>query len=86
MVAARAVDKLLGEGFSTKEIAVLHENPLIVREMREMTVRDESFGEYDSGAITVETIARYKGLESPAIVLVLERTGNRSRCRGICWN
>ena len=45
--------------------------------LREMSVQGESFGVFESGAITVETIARFKGLEAPAVVVVLSESGRR---------
>ncbi|KCZ51231.1 NERD domain-containing protein [Hyphomonas pacifica] len=74
-VAARAVERLLAEGFSSSEICVICEHHDTARQLREMSVGDEIFGAYGSGGIVVETIARFKGLEAPAVVLILEGGG-----------
>jgi hypothetical protein len=42
-----------------------------------MSVGNEIFGAYGSGGIVVETIARFKGLEAPAVVLILEDDGRQ---------
>ncbi len=74
-VAARAVERLLAEGFSTSEICVICERHDTARVLRDMSVGDEIFGAYGSGGIVVESIARFKGLEAPAVVLILEDVG-----------
>ena len=71
IIVARTVDRLLHQGFAPGELCVLCEDAVLVTRLREMSVRGESFGEFQSGAITVETIGRFKGLEAPAVVVVL---------------
>ena len=75
-VVIQQVEDLLDEGFSPSELAVLCENPGTARELQSMSVGVEGFCPFDGPGIPVETISRFKGLEAPAIVLVLEREGN----------
>ena len=77
MTVARTIERLLDQGFAHSELCVLCEDPRLVKRLQEMSVRGESFGSFDSGAITVETIRRFKGLEAPAVVVVLGEDGRR---------
>lgn len=67
----QAVEKLLKEGFNSSDVVVLCENTWLVQRLRGMTVADTGFYELDCGGVATETIARFKGLEAPAVVLVL---------------
>ncbi|MEL6360449.1 MAG: NERD domain-containing protein [Pseudomonadota bacterium] len=72
-VAIELVSDLLEEGFAPRELTVLCENSTTARELQSMSVGAEGFSNFEGPGITVETISRFKGLEAPAIVLVLER-------------
>lgn len=66
-----AVELLLDEGFGRADIVVLCEQPALVVRLRERTVGGFSFGQWGGRGIAVETISRFKGLESQAAVVVL---------------
>lgn len=76
-----AVERLLREGFGPSNLVVLCGSRILVDRLRERTVGNHSFGAWGSRGIAVETIARFKGLESPAVVLALSAasvSGNRT--------
>lgn len=75
-IVIEVVTDLLNEGFAPSELTVLCEEPSTARELQCMSVGVEGFSDFEGPGITVETIARYKGLEASAIVLVLERHAN----------
>jgi hypothetical protein len=68
--AISAVERLLDEGFGPSNIVVLCHSASLVASLRSYTVGAFSFGKWGSKGIPVETISRFKGLESEAIVLV----------------
>lgn len=71
--ALNALEQLIEEGFGPGRIVVLCESPAHVQKLRDTIVGPYSLGAWGSRGIPVETIARFKGLESEAVVLVLER-------------
>lgn len=73
-IVLRTVAQLLDDGFEPEDIAVLCEQPRLATELAQMTVAQHVFCRYGGVGILVETVARFKGLEKLAIVLVLEET------------
>lgn len=69
--AVSAVEYLLSEGFAPSDVVVLCESRTLVDRLRERTVGNHSFGSWGGRGIAVETVARFKGLESTAVVLAL---------------
>nr|WP_255602412.1 NERD domain-containing protein/DEAD/DEAH box helicase [Polymorphobacter megasporae] len=67
-----AVEKLLDEGFGPKSLVVLCGSARLAERLRERSIGPFSFGPWGSRGIPVETVSRFKGLESQAIVLVLD--------------
>lgn len=67
----KVVHMLLDKGFSPREIVVLCENFQVARHLKKMAVGELTFCEFGRKGIAVETISRFKGLESQAIVTVL---------------
>jgi hypothetical protein len=67
-----AVESLLDNGFGPQSIAVLCAAARTVESLRSQTIGSYSFGRWKSKGIPVETIHRFKGLESEALVLVLD--------------
>ena len=65
------VERLLNEGFGPKTLAVLCCSHELVARLREHIVGSFSFGRWGSAGIPVETVARFKGMEAEAVVLVL---------------
>ena len=71
-----AVVHLLYEGFGPSNIVVLCHSLELVRSLRERAIGNYCFGGWGGNGIPVETVSRFKGLESEAIVLSL--SGNIS--------
>jgi hypothetical protein len=67
-----AVETLLDAGFNPTNLVVLCESAPLATRLRERSVGAYSFGRWGSRGIPVETVARFKGLESEAVVLVLD--------------
>lgn len=67
-----AVEQLVDEGFGPKNMVVLCSSPHTSQLLREHSVGPYSFGAWRSNGIPVETVARFKGMETEAAVLVLE--------------
>jgi hypothetical protein len=67
-----AVEELLDEGFGPANLVVLCGSTRMAEKLRERSIGPFSFGLWGSRGIPVETIARFKGLESQAIVLALD--------------
>lgn len=67
-----AVEHLIDEGFGPGNLVVLCSAPTLVTRLREHAVGPYSFGRWGGRGIPVETIARFKGMEAEAAVLVLE--------------
>lgn len=70
------VVSLLDEGFEPEDIAVLCEDPALAKEVSQMSVGGHVFCSHGGRGIVVETVARFKGLEASAVVLVLNGDGN----------
>lgn len=68
----RIVEKLIQEGIDKEHIVVLCETPSLASRLKEIAVADTGFCAYGKSGVVVETIGRFKGLESLAIVLVLD--------------
>lgn len=66
------VEKLIDEGFGPNSLVVLCSSHALVQILREHSVGPYSFGRWGGRGIPVETIARFKGMESEAIVLALD--------------
>lgn len=73
------VEKLLNDGLVPSNIVVLCESVQLVQKLREYTIGSHSFGRWQGHGIAVETVARFKGLESQAVVLVLEHDHESNR-------
>lgn len=67
-----AIENLLDEGFGSKRFVILCASSERARRLHELTVADNSLGRWGSNGIVVETIARFKGLEAEATIVVLE--------------
>lgn len=67
-----AVEHLLEEGFGPHNLVVLCSSARLAERLRERSIGPFSFGLWGSRGIPVETVSRFKGLESQAIVLVLD--------------
>jgi hypothetical protein len=67
-----AVEYLLDEGFGPQSLVVLCGSARLAERLRERSIGPFSFGRWGSRGIPVETVSRFKGLESQAIVLVLD--------------
>lgn len=67
-----AVEDLLEEGFGPKSLVVLCGSARLADKLRERSIGPFSFGLWGGRGIPVETVSRFKGLESQAIVLVLD--------------
>ncbi len=77
-IVRRVVDRLLSENFERQDIVVLCETPSLRNRLLDMDVSDTVFCQYDADGIVTETIARFKGLESLAVVVVLDRPSGES--------
>lgn len=67
-----AVEHLLEEGFGPQNLVILCGSARLAERLRERSIGPFSFGLWGSRGIPVETVSRFKGLESQAIVLVLD--------------
>lgn len=66
-----AVENLIEEGFGPVSLVILCGSANLVRHLRERTVGPYSLGPWKSNGITVETVARFKGLEAQAVIFAL---------------
>ena len=66
-----AVEILIENGFGPNNLVVLCVSASLASQLRTYTVGPFSFGRWGSRGIPVETIHRFKGLESEAVVVVL---------------
>lgn len=67
-----AVEYLLDQGFGPTSLVVLCGSARTAERLRERSIGPFSFGLWGSRGIPVETVSRFKGLESQAIILVLD--------------
>jgi hypothetical protein len=67
-----ALQELIDEGFSPSSLVVLTTSAKTCKALRERTVGSFSLGKWGGKGLTVETVHRFKGLESQAVALVLE--------------
>jgi hypothetical protein len=67
------VERLIDEGFGPGNLLVLCASAATAARLRSFTVGPYSFGQWNGRGIAVETIARFKGLDSEAIVLLLDQ-------------
>ncbi|GBQ26952.1 hypothetical protein AA0472_2280 [Acetobacter estunensis NRIC 0472] len=67
-----AVEHLLDQGFGPTSLVVLCGSRRMAERLRERSIGPFSFGLWGSRGIPVETVSRFKGLESQAIILVLD--------------
>jgi hypothetical protein len=77
-LAIELIEKLINiEGLSNEDIAVLLPNRSLCgrteRSLGQFHIRSVAAGQQRSGAIVVDTIRRFKGLESLVVVLVVDR-------------
>ena len=77
-IVQRIVDRLLSQNFQRRDIVVLCETADLRNRLHRLAVSDTGFGEYGTDRIVTETIARFKGLEALAAVVVLDRTSSGS--------
>lgn len=68
------VENLIDDGFGPANLVVLCSSGQLVKRLSEFTVGPYSFGTWGGRGIPVETIARFKGLDAEAVVLVLDGT------------
>lgn len=66
------VERLLDEGFGPTNLVVLCNSAGTAARLRSHIVGGYSFGQWNGNGIAVETIARFKGLESEAAVVLIE--------------
>lgn len=66
------LQELIDEGFSSGSLIVLTTSAKTCKALRERTMGSFSLGKWGGKGLAVETIQRFKGLESQAVVLVLE--------------
>jgi len=66
-----AIELLLDEGFNPSSIVVLCGSATLVTRLRERSVAGVSLGQWGTRGIATETISRFKGLESQAVILAL---------------
>jgi hypothetical protein len=66
------LQELIDEGFSPGSLVVLTTSAKTCNTLRERTVGSFSLGKWGGKGFAVETVRRFKGLESQAVVLVLE--------------
>jgi hypothetical protein len=74
-----AVEALLDGGFGPQNIVVLCVSASTAASLRSHTIGSYSFGSWKSKGVPVETVNRFKGLESEALVLVLAETDSYSQ-------
>jgi Nuclease-related domain/AAA domain len=79
-----ALQELIDEGFIPGSLVVLTTSSKTCGNLRERTVGSFSLGKWGGKGFAVETIRRFKGLESQAIVLVLE-TGEIEEMRLLAY-
>lgn len=71
-----SVADLLDSGFEARDIVVLCEDAGMAERISQMTAGNASCCRYGGKGVVVETIARFKGLDSAAIVLVLDHAND----------
>jgi len=65
------VENLIDDGFGPHNLVAICGSASLVQKLKERSVGRFSFGAWGCKGIPVETISRFKGLESQAVVLVL---------------
>jgi len=70
--AIAAIEYLIDEGFGPGNLVVLCSSARLASSLRERSIGPYSCGSWGGRGIAVETIGRFKGMESDAVVLVLE--------------
>lgn len=65
------IEMLLQEGMNPSDLVVLCESASLVSRLRDYTVAGCCISKWGSNGIAVESIARFKGLESPVVILAL---------------
>ena len=68
----KIVGELLSEGFEPAEIVVLCETQELTNKVRALTVDQTTFCKYGEQGVAAETTDDFRGLESMAVVVVLE--------------
>ncbi len=66
------IESMIDEGFTPDNLIVLCESAEMVRKLREEIVGPFSLGRWGSRGIPVESIARFKGMENEAAVIVFD--------------
>jgi hypothetical protein len=67
------LERLADEGFHPSKVVVITMGSDLCTRLRERTTARHSLGAWGSRGFAVETLQRFKGLESEAVVLVLDR-------------
>lgn len=70
-----ALERLIDDGFGPQNLVVLCASAAAATRLREEIVGSYSLGKWGGNGIAVETIARFKGMESEAIVVLLDDSG-----------
>jgi len=76
--AVAAIERMVEEGFTPANLVVLCESAQLAGRLRDETVGPYSLGNWNGRGIPVETLARFKGMEAEAAVVVLEDNPERS--------
>jgi hypothetical protein len=75
-----AVERLIDQGFGPTSLVVLCASGHLASRLRERSIGPFSFGSWGGRGIATETVGRFKGLESQAIVLALSgKSANEDR-------
>lgn len=81
-MALELAERLLDEqGLLPEDLTVLCDDPLLVRRLRETYVAQQPIVGYGGRGVACETIARFKGLEAPAILMILTGTNDTEHDR-----
>jgi superfamily I DNA/RNA helicase len=71
--ALAMIERLIDEGFGPDSLVVLCSSPVLAQELRRHVVGPYSLGLWGGRGIPVETIARFKGLEAQAVLIVVDQ-------------
>lgn len=77
-LAERLLDQ---EGLTPSDLTLLCDDPVWVGRLRDTYVAGVPISGYDGGGIVCETVSRFKGLETPALLLMLSDDGRSARDR-----
>ncbi|WP_417435556.1 NERD domain-containing protein [Idiomarina abyssalis] len=71
------VESLLSDGVTIENISVISNSNPFIRELRQQCVGEYVFTDYLNYGITVESIARFKGLESQVVIALVDEDTQR---------